>query len=140
MSLFQGLFVVCVCVCVCVAVPSKDIIFLSLLGLKHREERVVGGEVKPTATPFMADVEEEEEPEILYDKVNGASQIAMGHPKMQWDIPNCQELSYISAIVLEGRQFVAILGTCPVPVLYIMYVCVYVFKGAIARTPVMRSA
>lgn len=36
--------------------------------LKNREERVVGGEVKPSATPFLIE-EEEEEPEVLYDKV-----------------------------------------------------------------------
>ena len=37
-------------------------------GMKRREERVISGEVKPTAPPFL--VEEEEEPEILYDKVH----------------------------------------------------------------------
>ena len=44
-------------------------VLISSSGLKHREERVIGGEVKPTATPFTAEEEEEEEPEVLYDKV-----------------------------------------------------------------------
>lgn len=34
--------------------------------MKHREERVVGGEVKPTASMFGE--EEEEDPQVLYDK------------------------------------------------------------------------
>ena len=37
-------------------------------GLKHREERVISGELKPSASPFGVQ-EEEEEPEVLYDKV-----------------------------------------------------------------------
>ena len=36
--------------------------------MKHREERVVGGEVKPTASMFGE--EEEEDPQVLYDKVS----------------------------------------------------------------------
>ena len=36
--------------------------------MKHREERVVGGEVKPTTTMFGE--EEEEDPQVLYDKVS----------------------------------------------------------------------
>ena len=36
--------------------------------MKHREERVVGGEVKPTAAMFRE--EEEEDPQVLYDKVS----------------------------------------------------------------------
>ena len=37
-------------------------------GMKHREERVVGGEVKASRLPF--DEEDEEDPEVLYDKVS----------------------------------------------------------------------
>ena len=44
-------------------------IFMPLcVGMKHREERVVGGEVKPTASVFGE--EEEEDPQVLYDKVS----------------------------------------------------------------------
>lgn len=35
--------------------------------MKHREERVIGGEVKPSAMTF--EEEEEEDPQVLYDKV-----------------------------------------------------------------------
>ena len=38
------------------------------LGMKHGEERVVGGEVKPTSSMFGE--EEEEDPQVLYDKVS----------------------------------------------------------------------
>ena len=44
-------------------------------GMKHREERVVGGEVKPTASVFGE--EEEEDPQVLYDKVS--SQLSLIH-------------------------------------------------------------
>lgn len=44
--------------------------------LKHREERVVGGEVKASATPFLVE-EEEEEPEVLYDKGFTGGQLSM---------------------------------------------------------------
>ena len=37
------------------------------LGMKHREERVIGGEVKPTALTF--EEEDDEDPQVLYDKV-----------------------------------------------------------------------
>ena len=37
-------------------------------GLKHREERVVGGELKATASPFDMD-KDDEDPQVLYDKV-----------------------------------------------------------------------
>ena len=37
--------------------------------MKHREERVVGGEVKPTAM-FGEDEEEETDPQVLYDRVS----------------------------------------------------------------------
>ena len=46
-------------------------VYLSMplcVGMKHREERVVGGEVKPTASMFGE--EEEEDPQVLYDKVS----------------------------------------------------------------------
>ena len=42
--------------------------FYLCIGMKHREERVVGGEVKPTASVFGE--EEEEDPQVLYDKVS----------------------------------------------------------------------
>ena len=41
-------------------------------GLKHRDERLLGAgsEVKTSASPFAADVDEEEEdPQVLFDKV-----------------------------------------------------------------------
>ena len=38
------------------------------LGMKHREECVVGGEVKPTSSMFGE--EGEEDPQVLYDKVS----------------------------------------------------------------------
>jgi syntaxin 16 len=43
--------------------------------MKRREERVISGEVKPTAPPFL--VEEEEEPEVLYDKGFTDNQLSM---------------------------------------------------------------
>lgn len=51
------IFMYCVCVC--------------SSGMKHREERVVGGEVKPTTTMFGE--EEEEDPQVLYDRVSASS-------------------------------------------------------------------
>ena len=38
------------------------------IGIMHREKHVVGGEVKPTASMFGE--EEEEDPQVLYDKVS----------------------------------------------------------------------
>ena len=38
------------------------------LGMKHREERVVGCEVKPTSSMF--EEEGEEDLQVLYDKVS----------------------------------------------------------------------
>ncbi len=49
---------------------------LCLIGMKHREDRVVGGEVKPAA-PLFGQEEEEEEPEVLYDKGFTHQQLAM---------------------------------------------------------------
>ena len=40
-----------------------------MLEVKHREERVVSGEVKPTAASVFG-MEDEGEPEILFDKVS----------------------------------------------------------------------
>lgn len=41
------------------------------LGLKHRDERLVGAssEVKTSASPFV-DMDDEEDPQVLYDKVH----------------------------------------------------------------------
>ena len=39
--------------------------------MKHREERVVGGEVKPTAV--FGEDEEETDPQVLYDRVSSTS-------------------------------------------------------------------
>jgi syntaxin 16 len=44
--------------------------------MKRREERVISGEVKPTAPPPFL-VEEEEEPEVLYDKGFTDHQLSM---------------------------------------------------------------
>lgn len=44
--------------------------------LKHREERVVGGELKATVSPFDID-KEESDPEVLYDKGFTNQQMAM---------------------------------------------------------------
>ena len=47
-----------------------SILITLCVGMKHREERVVGGEVKPTASMFGE--EEEEDPQVLYDKVSSS--------------------------------------------------------------------
>ncbi len=46
--------------------------FFFKLGMKHREDRMSGRGTDMTAagaSPFTADMEEEEDPEVLYDKV-----------------------------------------------------------------------
>lgn len=53
--------------------PSTPLLFPSLsshAGLKHRDERLLGAssDVKTSASPFV-DVDEEEDPQVLYDKV-----------------------------------------------------------------------
>ena len=52
----------------CSNFSSTIILLLLCIGMKHREERVVGGEVKPIASVFGE--EEEEDPQVLYDKVS----------------------------------------------------------------------